>query len=221
MKNLYNALQLKQLYQLRNLGYKYTLAKPFSYEEQNSLKLPNTIEELKVQAKNCHLCSLSKGRKQTVFGEGAFDADIMIVGDIPMEIEDSEGRPFLGKGGEMLTLMIEKVLGLPREEAYLTNLIKCHSSSSQELDETQIHTCKAYLFKEIELIRPKLIVTLGELAYHYISGEQSSLEEARGLVIEKENYMIIPTYHPNSLLKNPSLKIKVFEDLKKIRSNML
>lgn len=221
MKNLHNALQLKQLYQLRNLGYRYTDAKPFSYEEQNSLELPNTLVELKKQAQNCHLCSLSKARNRVVFGEGNPQSDIMFVGDIPMEIEDNEGRPFLGRGGEMLTLMIENVLGLSRQDVYITNLIKCHSVATQEIHETQLHTCKAYLFKEIELVQPKVIVTFGALAYHYISGDTSRFSDIRGLVIPNEKYILIPTYHPNFLLKNPSFKGDVFEDLKKIRANML
>ncbi|MCK5854671.1 MAG: uracil-DNA glycosylase [Sulfurovaceae bacterium] len=217
MKNLHNALQLKQLYQLKNLGYRYTSAQPFSYEEQNPLELPNTIEELKKQAQNCHLCSLSKSCKQALFGEGNPQADIMFVGDIPMEIEDNEGGIFLGRGGEMLTLMIEKVLGLSRQKVYLTNLIKCHPAHSQKVEETQFHTCKAYLFKEIALVKPKIIVTLGELAYHYISGNKSVFSEVRGTVILNKNYTIIPTCHPNFLLKNPSFKRDVFEDLKKVK----
>ena len=216
MKNLYNALQLKQLYQLKNMGYCYTSAKPFSHKEQNPLELPNSLEELKKQAKNCHLCSLSKSCKQALFGEGDPNADIMFVGDIPMELEDNEGGVFLGHGGEMLTLMIERVLGLSRQDVYLTNLIKCHPAHAQKVEETQFHTCKAYLFKEIELVKPKVIVTLGELALHYISGDKGIFSELRGNVISNENYKILPTYHPNFLLKNPSYKREVFEDLKRV-----
>ena len=219
MKNLYNALQLKQLYQLKNMGYGYTSAKPFSYEEQNPLELPNNLEALKKQAQNCHLCSLSKGCKQALFGEGNPNADIMFVGDIPMELEENEGGVFLGRGGEMLTLMIERVLGLSRQEVYLTNLIKCYPAHSQEVEETQFHTCKAYLFKEIELVQPKIIVTFGELAYHYVSGDKSAFSELRGTVISNKNHKILPTYHPNFLLKNPSFKAQSLKDLKKVLQN--
>ena len=217
MKNLYNSILLKQLYQLKELGYKYTDAKEFLYQEQNSLKLPNSINELKKQAINCHLCSLSKSRNRVVFGEGNSDANLMFIGYMPLEIEDEKGKPFLGLGGEMLTSMIEKVLKLSRDEVYISNLLKCHPLSTQKFLETEIHTCKAYLFKEIELIQPKIIVTLGEEAYHYLSNDFIELEKIRGSVIEKENYIIIPTYHPNFLLKNPSLKKEVFEDLQRIK----
>ena len=216
MKNLYNALLLKQLYQLKNLGYKYTNEKPYSHEERELLELPNSIQALKKQAQNCHLCSLSKGRNHVVFGEGNPQADIMFVGDVPLEIEDNAGAIFLGRGGEMLTAMIEKVLKLSREQVYITNLLKCHPLLTKEVHESEFHTCKAYLFKEIELVKPKVIVTLGERAFHYLTNDFTDLKEIRGRVIQKESYRIIPTYHPNFLLKNPSFKKEVFEDLKRV-----
>jgi len=217
MKNLHNALLLKQLYQLKELGYKYTDIKPFSYEEQNTLELPNNLTELKKQALNCHLCSLSKSRKKVVFGEGNQNAELMFIGDMPLEMEDDSGKIFLGRGGEMLTSMIEKVLKLSRDKVYITNLLKCRPLRSQELHETPFHTCKAYLFKEIALVKPKVIVTLGDEAYHYLTNNKSELKEIRGTVIPHQEYTIVPTYHPNFLLKNPSLKKEVFTDLQKVK----
>ena len=218
MKNLHNALLLKKLYQLKNLGYNYTDEKPYSHEEKNLLELPNSLQALKQQAQNCHLCSLSKGRNHVVFGEGNPQADIMFIGDVPLEIEDNAGAIFLGRGGEMLTAMIEKVLNLSREQVYITNLLKCHPLLSKEVHESEFHTCKAYLFKEIELVNPKVIVTLGEKAYHYLTNDFTALKEVRGTVIQKEGYSVIPTYHPNFLLKNPSFKREVFLDLKRVES---
>ncbi len=114
--------------------------------------------------------------------------------------------------------MIEKVLKIPRQDVYLTNLLKCHPLANKEVYESEYHTCKAYLFKEIELVRPKIIITLGEEAYHYLSNDSTPLKELRGLLLEKENYNIMPTYHPNFLLKNPSFKKEVFLDLQKVKS---
>jgi DNA polymerase len=217
MKNLYNALQLKQLYQLKALGYGYTNTKPFSSNNE-LLELPNDIVMLKKQAQNCHLCSLSKGRENIVFGKGDRSAKVMFIGDYPMDIEEKNGEPFLGHGGEMLSLMIEKVLGLSHQEVYLTNLLKCHPSLSIELHESYMHTCKAYLFKEIALIQPKIIITLGEIPYHYLTNDTTPLAEIRGTITHQEGYRLIPTYHPNFLLKNPSLKKDVFLDLQKIKN---
>jgi len=217
MKNLHNALLLKRLYQLKSLGYKYTSEKPFSEDEKSLFELPNTLTQLKQQALNCHLCSLSKARTQVLFGEGNEKAEIMFIGDVPLEIEDNEGKIFLGRGGEMLTAMIEKVLKIPRQEVYLTNLLKCRPLANKEVHKSEYHTCKAYLFKEIDLVKPKVIVTLGEKAYHYLTNDLTPLKELRGEVIEKEEHLIVPTYHPSFLLKNPSLKMDVFEDLKRVR----
>jgi len=218
MKNLHNALLLKQLKELKELGYKYTDTKPFSYEEQNCLELPNSLSELEKQAENCHLCSLSKSRNKIVFGEGNKDANIMFVGGIPIEMEDDTGKIFLGRGGDMLTAMIEKVLKLTRNDVYITNLLKCHPLATPELHETAFHTCKAYLFKEIELVKPKIIITLGKEAYHYLTNETSDLKDVRGEMTSHKNFKLMPTYHPNFLLKNPSLKKEVFMDLQKVKS---
>ena len=220
MKNLHNSLLLKHLYQLKNLGYKYTEEELFQESDKNLLKLPNSMQALKNQALNCHLCSLSKSRNNVVFGEGNEKADVMFIGDVPLEIEDNEGKAFLGRGGEMLTAMIEKVLKIPRKDVYLTNLLKCLPLAKQKVHASEFHTCKAYLFKEIELINPKIIVTLGDKAYHYLTNDSISLEEIRGTLIQKDNYIIIPTYHPNFLLKNPSFKKEVFRDLENIRKNL-
>jgi len=221
MKNLHNALLLKQLYQLKELGYKYTSKEPFTEDDKNLLELPNSLSFLKQQAQNCHLCSLSKSRTHVVFGEGNEQADIMFIGDAPLEIEDNESKVFLGRGGEMLTAMIEKVLNIPRQDVYLTNLLKCHLLAKKEVHESEYHTCKAYLFKEIELVNPKVIVTLGEKAYHYLTNDFTALKEIRGTIITKEKHTIVPTYHPSFLLKNPSFKKEVFLDLQKVRLSLL
>jgi len=217
MKNLHNALLLKQLYQLKDLGYKYTSEEPFKEDDKELLELPNNLGALKQQALNCHLCSLAKSRENVVFGEGNTNATLMFIGDTPLELEDKQGKPFLGRGGEMLTAMIEKVVGISRQEVYLSNLLKCHPLANKEVHESEYHTCKAYLFKEIALVNPKIIVTLGEKAYYYLTNDLSPLSEIRGTVINREKYIILPTYHPSFLLKNPSLKKEVFEDLKKVR----
>jgi DNA polymerase len=216
MKNLYNTLLLKQLYQLKNIGFNYTDSQTFFSKKKESSQLPNTLLKLKKQVINCHLCSLSKSRREVVFGEGYHNADVMFIGDIPLEIEDKRGRIALGYAGEMLIKMIEKVLKIPRHQVYITNLLKCYPVSTQKVKETEFHTCKAYLFKEIELIKPKVIITLGEKTYHYLTNDSKPLKEKRGIAIKREDYHIIPTYHPNFLLKNPSFKKEVFQDLKKV-----
>jgi len=217
MKNLKNALLLKQLYQLKQLGYKYTSFTPYK-EEETPLGLPNTFESLKKQALECHLCDLSKSRQKVVFGEGNIEAKLMIVGDIPSSSDDSEGNIFTGRSGELLTKMIENVLDLKREDIYITNILKCRAHNTQPPSPAHTHTCYPYLIKEIELIKPSIIIALGTLAYNYLSNDDSSIETVRGTVHILESYTLIPTYHPNHLLRNPSSKKEVFEDLLKVKT---
>ncbi len=216
MKNLKNALLLKQLYQLKQLGYKYTSVTIFK-EDEPDLSLPDTLESLEKQAKECHLCELSKSRTKVVFGEGSLTANLMIVGDAPSNSDDSSGKVFTGRSGELLTKMLENVLGLTRAEVYITNVLKCRALDTQSPSPTFAHTCHPYLLKQITLIQPKIIIAFGELAYQYLTGDDSPLSEVRGSVHEKDGYKVIPTYHPNYLLRNPSAKKEVFEDLKKVK----
>jgi len=216
MKNLKNALLLKQLYKLKQLGYSYTSVVPFKEDEPN-LTLPNTLDKLQKQALECHLCELSKSRTNVVFGEGNTNADIMFVGEAPGSNEDASGKPFVGRSGELLTKMIENVLLMKRDDVYITNIVKCRPRDNAEPTPTQAHTCQPYLIKQIELIKPKLIVALGATAYHYLTGDETNISKVRGTVHQQNGYTLIPTYHPSYLLRNPSAKKEVFEDLKLIK----
>jgi DNA polymerase len=219
MKNLRNALLLKQLYQLRQLGYKYTDITPYK-EDELDLSLPNTLESLQKQAQNCHLCELSKSRQKIVFGEGNPHADLLFIGEAPGATEDSSGKPFVGRSGELLTKMIENVLHLSRKDVYITNIVKCRPLNNQVPTATQAHTCQPYLLKQIELIRPKLVVTLGATAYHYLTGDETHITKIRGTLHKQNGYTLIPTYHPSYLLRNPSAKKEVFQDLLKVKELM-
>jgi len=216
MKNLRNALLLKQLYQLKQLGYNYTNITAYK-EDQLDLSLPNTLESLQKQAQNCHLCELSKSRGKVVFGEGNPHADILFIGEAPGATEDSSGKPFVGRSGELLTKMIENVLQISRSDVYITNIVKCRPPNNQVPTPTQAHTCQPYLLKQIELIKPKLIVTLGATAYHYLTGDETGITKIRGTLHEQNGYTLIPTYHPSYLLRNPTAKKEVFEDLLKVK----
>lgn len=219
MKNLKNALLLKHLKQLKNLGYRYTDVTVFK-EDPSDLALPNSMDELRKQALHCHLCELSKSRTKVVFGEGNEKADILFVGEGPGASEDTQGRPFVGKSGEMLTNMIEKVLGISRSEVYIANIVKCRPPGNRVPTPSEAHTCRPYLFKQIELIKPKLVVTLGATAYHYLTDDTTPISKIRGVINQQPNYKIIPTFHPSYLLRNPSAKKEVFEDLKKVKALM-
>ncbi|HHO41731.1 MAG TPA: uracil-DNA glycosylase, partial [Epsilonproteobacteria bacterium] len=161
MKNLYNALLLKQLYLLKNLGYNYTKSAICTIDAKSQLTLPNEIQALRQQALNCHLCELSKYRKKVVFGEGNPNAQLMFISEPPSAAEDSSGHPFAGRSGEMLEKMIVNVLKLERSDIYLTNIIKCRPPNNRLPNSMEINSCYPYLQKQLEIISPSIIVTLG------------------------------------------------------------
>jgi len=182
------------------------------------LKLPSDMQLLQKTVQNCHLCSLSKTRTQTVFGEGNENADIVFVGEAPGATEDSIGRPFAGRAGGMLTRMIENVLQLKREDVYITYILKCHPSSHTDISASEIMECKSYIQKQLELIRPKLVVALGDVAVATLSNSKLSISEIRGEFIDMNNFKLLATHSPSFLLRNPSKKKETFQDLLKIKS---
>ena len=114
--------------------------------------------------------------------------------------------------------MIENVLNISRSDVYITNIVKCRPPNNQIPTPTQAHTCQPYLLKQIELVKPKLIVTLGATAYHYLTSDETEISKIRGTLHTQDGYSIIPTYHPSYLLRNPSAKKEVFEDLLKVKN---
>jgi len=220
MKNLHNALLLKQLYQLKQIGYRYTDISISKYDESN-LQLPSNMRDLKKEALECHLCQLSKSRNLVVFGEGNESADILFIGEAPGGAENDIGKPFVGRSGELLTNMIEKVLLISRSDVYITNIVKCRPTDNRTPTPVEAHTCLPFLLKQIESIDPKIIVTLGATAYHYLTSDDSNISKVRGTVQRLDRYSIVPTFHPSYLLRNPSAKRDVFNDMKLIKSLML
>ena len=216
MKNLYNAIKLKELYLLKQLGYNYTDIEPSIFKDEE-LILPSNLDELRDLALNCHLCDLSKSRKRVVFGEGDKEAKVMFVGEGPGATEDSTGRPFVGRAGELLTKMIEGVLLIPRSSVYIANIVKCRPPRNRVPTPTEALTCRVYLFKQIEIIKPKIIVSLGATAYRYLTDDTTPISRVRGHIIDNKEYILIPTFHPSYLLRNPSAKKEAYLDMLKVK----
>ena len=219
MRNLHNALLLKQLYILKEMGYKYIDTMPSDIKESNIL-LPNDLNELKNLVSSCHLCELSKSRHKVVFGEGNENAKLMFVGEGPGATEDSTGRPFVGRAGELLTKMIENVLYISRSEVYIANIVKCRPPGNRVPTTEEAITCRPYLMKQIELVAPRIIVTLGATAYKYLTSDETPISKVRGRVIDMDSYILIPTFHPSYLLRNPSAKKEAFKDMLLIKSKL-
>ncbi len=212
---------LKYLYELKSFGYDY-FDMPKSIEKRDdrqSSSLPHDLDELKRYTYSCHLCSLAKVRKNVVFGEGNPKAQIMFVGEAPGEMEDNTGRPFVGRAGQLLTKIIENVLSLKREDVYIANIVKCRPPSNRVPTQEEANLCKPYLFKQIEYIDPDIIVSLGSTSYRYLTLDMDMpISKVRGEVIQFGSRKLVPTYHPSYLLRNPSAKKDVFQDMLKVKA---
>ncbi len=210
---------LKELYRYRSIGFKYIDDIDISKKETTStnFSLPNSLSELETIVKNCHLCQLSKTRKNVVFGEGNHNATLLFIGEGPGANEDSTGRPFVGRAGELLTKIIENVLELKREDVYIANIVKCRPPGNRVPTDEEAKECSPFLHKQIELIKPSIIVTLGATAYKKLTNDTTPVSRIRGEVINFKNIKVIPTFHPSYLLRNPSAKKFVFQDMKKVK----
>jgi len=208
-------LKLKQLYTLKMFGDEYF--EGFLVKDDEITNMPEELKELNKMVQNCHRCNLSKTRKNVVFGEGNPNAEIMFIGEAPGREEDLQGRPFVGKSGDMVTKMIQKVLLLKREDVYIANIIKCRPPQNRNPEIEEIEACKGYLLKQIEIIKPKIIVLLGNIALHSLLNLNIGITKARGKLYDFNGIKVIPTFHPSYLLRNPTKKKETLQDLKFIK----
>lgn len=218
MTNLVKYKLLQQLNYLKSIGYEYHKPMDFSSNDIKNIKLPDNIDLLKDKVEHCYLCELSKSRKNVLFGYGNINADIMFISDEPTTSEDDLSIHYSGKSGELLIKMIENVLNVKKEDVYFTSLVKCRSSNN--LNKTHVENCSDYLFKQIELIKPKLIVTLGEKTYSYLLNDDKNFSQIRGQEISFNNIKLLPTFSATFLLRNPSSKKDAYYDMLKIKNIM-
>ncbi len=178
------------------------------------------MAEVRGPAEACRLCPLCETRHRVAFGEGNLDTDLVFVGEAPGRDEDEQGRPFVGRAGKLLTAMIEKGLGRPRESVYICNIIKCRPPGNRDPLPNEVGACLPYLQRQIEIIRPKVIMTLGLPATSTLTGLQLSMTNLRGRWHEYAGIPLMATYHPAYLLRvreregrgNPADQ-KAWEDL--------
>ena len=167
---------------------------------------------------DCSRCKLhTLGRRQIVFGVGNPDADLMFVGEAPGADEDVKGEPFVGRAGQLLTKIIEAI-GLKREDVYIANVIKCRPPQNRNPEPDEVDTCEPFLFRQIDAIKPKVVVALGSFAARALLRTQDPISRLRGRVYEYRGAKLIPTFHPAYLLRNPSSKKEVWEDMKLART---
>jgi len=169
------------------------------------------------QVKPCTLCRLCQTRKNTVFGEGDPDAQIFFIGEGPGENEDLQGRPFVGRAGELLNKMIAG-MGLRREQVFIANIVKCRPPDNRVPAPDEVEACTPYLVKQLEIVRPKVIVTLGLPSSKYMLASKLSMGKLRGQWHNWRGIKLMPTYHPAFLLRayTEENRAAVWSDLKMV-----
>ncbi len=177
-----------------------------------------TLDAIREDIGDCTRCKLHRlGRRQVVFGVGNPNADLMFVGEAPGADEDIQGIPFVGRAGQLLTKIIEAI-GLKRDDVYIANVIKCRPPENRNPEPDEVETCEPFLFRQIETIKPKVIVALGTFAARALLKTQDPISRLRGRVYDYRGVKLIPTFHPAFLLRSPERKRDVWEDMKKVRA---
>jgi DNA polymerase len=174
------------------------------------------FDDLIARIKSCTLCSLSEKRTQAVPGEGSRDADIMFIGEGPGFYEDRDGRPFIGPAGKFLDQLLASA-GLHRESVYITNMVKCRPPNNRDPLPGEVDACRPYLNSQIDMVSPRVIVTLGRHSFSKFFPGQS-LTKARGQPRRWKNMTVYPMYHPAAALHNPGLRPIIVEDFGRLPS---
>jgi len=191
-------------------------AKPQKYPDEPWVGV-NNIGELEKMINKCTKCALGYTRKNFVFGVGNPQADVVVVGEAPGADEDEQGEPFVGRAGQLLNKILEAVQ-LKREEVYICNVLKCRPPNNRDPQADEIEKCEPYLWKQLELINPKIILCAGRIAAQALLKTSASLAELRSKVHNYREIPLVVTYHPAALLRNPQWKRPCWEDMQNFRN---
>jgi uracil-DNA glycosylase len=168
-----------------------------------------TLDELAIDAQSCTRCPLAGGRKTVVFGEGSPTADLMVVGEGPGREEDLQGRPFVGRSGELLDRLLVEEAGLAREQVYIANVVKCRPPGNRDPEPEEIEACRPYLEQQVALIGPRVLLTLGNFSTRVLLGTKQGIRSLRGREYpfeprsaEARRAMLVPTFHPAAALRS-------------------
>jgi DNA polymerase len=179
-------------------------------------KSGETVEDVRKDIGNCTRCELYSGRTQIVHSTGNLQADLMFVGEAPGADEDEQGFPFVGRAGQLLTKIIEGI-GFKREEVFIGNINRCRPPGNRAPTLPEAHTCRPFLLREIAVVRPKVIVVMGNTALHNLLDTKDGITKVRGNFQDYFGVKVMPTFHPAYLLRDPNKKREVWEDMKKVR----
>ncbi|HXO39722.1 MAG TPA: uracil-DNA glycosylase [Candidatus Acidoferrum sp.] len=173
---------------------------------------PSALKLIREDIGDCTRCRLHKGRTNLVFGVGNVNADLMFVGEGPGADEDAKGEPFVGRAGQLLNNMIT-AMGIKREDVYIANVVKCRPPSNRTPEKDECDTCSPFLMRQIDVIKPKVIVALGAVAAKNLLAVNDSMANLRGRWYDFRNSKLLVTYHPAYLLRDPRQKKEAWKDL--------
>jgi DNA polymerase len=176
----------------------------------------STLEEVREEIGDCQRCKLHKGRNTIVFGEGDPKAVLLFVGEGPGFEEDQQGRPFVGAAGQLLTDIIEKGMKLKRADVYICNIVKCRPPGNRNPEPDEVDACIGFVKQQIAVIKPKVIVTLGNVPTQNLLGTKQGITKLRGTWQEYDGIPVMPTFHPSYLLRSPSEKKWVWADIQQV-----
>lgn len=188
----------------------------FGPSVDSSVGESQSLEELRAAIGDCRRCKLWSGRTNLVFGVGNPRAKVMFVGEGPGRDEDLKGEPFVGRAGQLLTDIITKGMKLRREDVYIANVVKCRPPGNRDPEPDEVESCEPFLKKQVDLVRPKIIVALGRFAVQCLLRSKQPITRLRGQWHEYEGIRLMPTFHPAYLLRNPGDKKLVWEDIQKV-----
>lgn len=175
-----------------------------------------TLAEAAADASTCTKCRLSGGRTQVVYGVGSPDADLMFIGEGPGFNEDKQGIPFVGAAGQLLNTMLQEH-GIPREDVYIANVIKCRPPNNRDPEPDEVDTCKPFLMQQIQMIRPKLVCTLGNWATQTLLERKVGITKVKAQAFYMKDFVIFPLLHPAAALHQGNLLDTLKEDFKKLK----
>lgn len=179
----------------------------------------NQWEELKRECMGCRACSLADTRTNVVFGVGAPDAEVLFIGEAPGANEDAQGKPFVGRAGKLLDDMLA-MIGLDRSRIYITSSVKCRPPQNRDPLNTEKDACHGYLVRQLQLMKPKIIVCLGRISAMEIIKPDFKITQEHGQFFERDGIQMMALYHPAALLRDPHKKPETFEDLKRLQAKI-
>jgi len=208
--------KVRRLEDEKNLSTSKPLNLSISVPQQ--LRTPNSelLEKLRDGIGDCQRCKLGKTRTKLVFGVGNPDARIVFVGEGPGKDEDIQGEPFVGRAGQLLTDIIIKGMKMQREDVYICNVVKCRPPENRNPEPDEVDACEGFLIKQLEVIRPEIVVALGTFAAKTLLKTDLPISKLRGRFHDYKGIQVMPTFHPSYLLRNPEKKKETWEDIKMV-----